>query len=45
MKQGAAGAEMGRTTYAALAPLLPFSRNDRWELDELRELLGKPRGD
>ncbi len=37
--------ELGRTTYAALAPLLPFSRNDRWELDELRELLGLPRGD
>ncbi len=37
--------DMGRTAYAALEPLLPFSRNDRWELDELRELLGKPRGD
>ena len=37
--------DMGRTGYAALEPLLPFSRNDRWELDELRELLGVPRGD
>jgi hypothetical protein len=36
---------MGRTAYAALVPLLPFSRNDQWELDELRELLGVPRGD
>ena len=37
--------DMGRTAYAALEPLLPFSRNDRWELAELRELLGVPRGD
>ena len=37
--------DMGRTAYAALLPLLPFSRNDQWELDELRELLGLPRGD
>ncbi|MEO6114025.1 MAG: PrsW family glutamic-type intramembrane protease [Sphingomicrobium sp.] len=37
--------DMGLTAYAALEPLLPFSRNDRWELDELRELLGMPRGD
>ncbi|MEO7366059.1 MAG: PrsW family glutamic-type intramembrane protease [Sphingomicrobium sp.] len=31
--------EMGRTTIAALNPLLPFSRNDYWELSELRERL------
>lgn len=37
--------DMGRTAYAALVPLLPFSRNDQWELDELRELLDIPRGD
>ena len=29
--------ELGRTTLAALDPLLPFSRNDRWEVAELRE--------
>lgn len=29
--------ELGRITLAALDPLLPFSRNDRWELAELRE--------
>lgn len=28
---------LGRTTRAALDPLLPFSRNDRWEVAELRE--------
>ena len=33
--------DMGRTAYAALTPLLPFSRNDEWELSELRELIGK----
>ena len=31
--------ELGRTTLAALNPLLPFSRNDYWELSELRERL------
>ena len=35
--------DMGLTGYAALEPLLPFSRNDRWELAELNELLGMPR--
>ena len=30
---------MGRTTFAALKPLLPFSRNDYWEVSELRERL------
>ena len=31
--------ELGRSTMAALKPLLPFSRNDYWELSELRERL------
>ena len=30
---------LGRSTMAALKPLLPFSRNDYWELSELRERL------
>ena len=35
---------LGRSTMAALSPLLPFSRNDYWELSELRERLkGKAR--
>jgi RsiW-degrading membrane proteinase PrsW (M82 family) len=33
--------EMGRSTVAALTPLLPFSRNDYWELSELRERRSK----
>lgn len=32
---------MGRAGFAALRPLLPFSRNDEWELSELRELIGR----
>ena len=28
---------LGRSTYAALKALLPFSRNDYWELGELRQ--------
>lgn len=28
---------LGRATRTALEPLLPFSRNDRWEVAELRE--------
>jgi hypothetical protein len=32
---------MGRTGFAALAPLLPFSRNDEWELSELEEVVGR----
>ena len=31
---------MGRTGFAALEPLLPFSRNDEWELSELKEVIG-----
>ena len=32
---------MGRTAFAALRPLLPFSRNDDWELSELKEVVGR----
>jgi len=31
---------MGRSTYAQVHRLLPFSRNDYWELSELRQRLG-----
>lgn len=31
--------ELGPSTMAALTPLLPFSRNDYWELSELHERL------
>lgn len=31
--------EIGRAGMAALRTLLPFSRNDEWELSELRELI------
>jgi protease PrsW len=35
---------LGPSTYAALKPLLPFSRNDYWEVSELRERLrARPR--
>lgn len=34
--------ELGRSTLAALKPLLPFSRNDYWELGELKERLRRP---
>jgi RsiW-degrading membrane proteinase PrsW (M82 family) len=38
--------KLGRSTMAALNPLLPFSRNDYWELSELRERLkGNAQGD
>ena len=30
---------LGRTTLAMLAPLLPFSREELWEMDELRQRL------
>lgn len=32
---------MGRSTFAALKPLLPFSRNDHWEVGELRQRIRK----
>ncbi|HEV8408139.1 MAG TPA: PrsW family glutamic-type intramembrane protease [Sphingomicrobium sp.] len=31
---------LGRSTYSALNALLPFSRNDHWEVSELRQRLG-----
>jgi protease PrsW len=30
---------LGRSTFAALQALLPFSRNDQWEVAELRQRL------
>ena len=30
---------LGKTSFAALKPLLPFSRNDYWEISELEERL------
>ncbi len=33
--------QLGPSTLAALTPLLPFSRNDYWELSELKERLGR----
>jgi RsiW-degrading membrane proteinase PrsW (M82 family) len=33
---------LGRSTFAALQALLPFSRNDFWEVNELRQRLGGP---
>jgi RsiW-degrading membrane proteinase PrsW (M82 family) len=32
---------LGRSTFAALKALLPFSRNDYWEVAELRQRLGR----
>ena len=32
---------LGRSTFTALKALLPFSRNDYWELSELRQRLGR----
>ena len=36
--------DLGRSTLSALKPLLPFSRNDYWELSELKERLAKRPG-
>lgn len=33
--------QLGRAGYASLRQLLPFSRNDEWELSELKELLDR----
>ena len=33
--------QLGASTLAALTPLLPFSRNDYWELSELKERLAR----
>jgi RsiW-degrading membrane proteinase PrsW (M82 family) len=32
---------LGRSSYAALSALLPFSRNDHWEVAELRQRLNR----
>ena len=32
---------LGRSTFAAMKSLLPFSRNDYWEISELKQRLGK----
>ena len=32
---------LGRSTFASLQTLLPFSRNDLWEVNELRQRLGR----
>jgi len=32
---------LGRSTYTALQALLPFSRNDYWEVNELKQRLGR----
>jgi len=32
---------LGHSTFAALRALLPFSRNDLWELNELKQRLGR----
>ena len=32
---------LGRSTYTALSALLPFSRNDYWEVSEMRQRLNK----
>ena len=36
-----ARARLGRSTFAALDRLLPFSRNDHWEVAELRQRLAR----
>jgi hypothetical protein len=32
--------ELGRANVATLKALLPFSRNDYWEISELKERIG-----
>jgi len=32
---------LGRSTFLALQALLPFSRNDQWEVAELRQRLDR----
>jgi hypothetical protein len=32
---------LGRSTFTAMQALLPFSRNDQWEVSELRQRLGR----
>ena len=33
---------LGKSSFAAFQALLPFSRNDLWEVSELRQRLGRP---
>ncbi len=33
---------LGRSVFASFQALLPFSRNDLWEVNELRQRLGRP---
>jgi len=33
--------ELGKSAFAALSRMLPFSRNDLWEVDELRQRMAK----
>ena len=33
--------ELGKSAFAALSRILPFSRNDNWEVDELRQRISK----
>jgi hypothetical protein len=32
---------LGRLSYAALRKLLPFSRNDEWEVSELKQRVAR----
>ena len=32
---------LGKSTFTALGALLPFSRNDAWEVSELKQRLGR----
>lgn len=41
---GALRKKLGRSTVAQLDRLLPFSRNDQWELAELRQRVGEEHG-
>ena len=34
---------LGASSFAALKALLPFSRNDYWEVAELRQRIGRTR--
>ena len=37
----AARRALGRSSFAALRRMLPFSRNDYWEVSELRQRIGR----
>ena len=38
---GSLRGSLGKTTYRALQPLLPLSRNDYWEISELKQRVGR----